>query len=84
VRTMYTYGVLPPQDDFYDAFEEKVPGARFKIVNDKWVGTVDLNRRELWEAVQAAVKHFNEDGDLDSPASRFASDVLSILGFEWD
>lgn len=76
----YTFGVLPPYDDFWDAFEDTVGSMYYRIRNDHRVGDTDFTPRELYAELRSAVRDF-ENGDDE--AGSWASAVLSTLGFEW-
>jgi len=87
----YTYGELPPREEFNAAYDAECGEDRFPIrlgpvsqVDPKWNGS--HSREELYEMIEDACKEFAETGegldDLDSGLSMAAS-ILEILNLEW-
>lgn len=71
-RKTYTYGVLPPKEDFIAAVGEH----GFEFGNDPYEGNETLMCEKLWERVV-------ERTDGDDEQREWVSCVLSVLGFEW-
>lgn len=77
MRQTLTYGQLPTNVSFYEAFDAECPDGKFAFGNDKRVGTDKLSADQLWNELSDAV----EEGTDES--LEWASCVLSALSFEW-
>lgn len=95
-RKSLTYGVLPSREEFDAAFDEEVPGGSFEIMSGELMGWKlpvpddGYSADELWDVLEGIVGSDTlwdgvdkEPGPEDEAGLQFASDVLSILGFEW-
>ena len=84
MRSM-TYGVLPSEEEFREAFDHVVTNPRgFRFGNDQRVGTCALSATELWREIQEAKLEMEESLGWESDrASNWLTCVLDVLGFEW-
>jgi len=78
-----TYGVLPSREDFDAAFEAKCEDGTFSFRNDRFAGEDSLSCDQLWSRLVEAKQDHDFGGDAGEAAGSWASDVLSVLGFEW-
>jgi hypothetical protein len=80
-----TYGNLPIYKDFSDAFEKHCLGGIFRIRGMKRLdaiypnGDVDLDKTRLWNILLQCERDWRSNHELGD----FASEVLTILGFNW-
>lgn len=77
-----TWGTLPPQDEFEQAFDGKVNGLKYKIKagaasQPEWFPEGEYTSDELYELIGKMSKIPDEE------QQNFASDILGTLGFEW-
>jgi hypothetical protein len=83
-RRTLTYGVMPPEDEFIEAFEEEIGDGVYEIVNDPLIGTDSFTSYELYDLVKDLAKKWNKGTSRDADqAGDTASSILSTLGFEW-
>lgn len=79
-----SFGVMPPRKEFRRHFDYYVgKGGRYRIGNDRFLGTTTLSEPELF----ALVKRFgsmlgSRRKDSEEKAS-LASAIMETLGFEW-
>lgn len=67
-----TYGVMPSPDTFSAAFDREVDGLRYRVGNDRLLGTDDFSCSQLYAIVQDCANVFT--GAADCPA-----DLVSVL-----
>lgn len=96
IRKSLTYGVLPSREEFDAAFDEEVPGGSFEIMSGELMGSRlpvpdgGYSADELWDVLEGIVGSDTlwdgvdqEPGPEDEAGLQFASNILSVLGFEW-
>ena len=79
-RQSMSWGVFPSRKDFNRAFDEEVPGLRYRIRNDSIVGDDDFTASELWALCRKLKRRADRGNDA---AGDLASAIMESLGFEW-
>lgn len=84
IRETMTYGVLPSESAFREAFDAVCPDGFFRFRNDPRVGTARFEAVELWaEIVRAQLEYERDYSNAADDAGLWCASVLGCLGLEW-
>lgn len=86
MRQSMTFGVMPSERSFIQAFRETVGDGTYDVrgglspspMEGSWSGT------SLYEEISRTARHFRDgEIDIDHPRLDVCSSILGHLGFEW-